>query len=354
MRIMILTPTALPAITGNAMTVERWRRSLVSKEGCQVSVVESTALSGSKLKNEIDSFKPDVIHVHHVVRSGGVLRGFYYDDVYCRVPLVVSPSGTDIYMDFDDNEKRAVAEDVFNMAMCVIVQNNDTLQRVIEIMPDLKKRVKYVPKSFMWLGSMPFDLRKNARLEPDSFVFFMPANIRPVKGNLECLHMLAETHKRRPMIRAVFSGAVLDPVYGERFKKELVRHKDFACLLPPIAPEKIYSAYMGVDVVVNGSFSEGLSNVLIEAKAAGKPVLASNISANILPVTGDDGKSISGLLFNHGNCEDFIEKAIELFDNKGLRDRLSRAGKKNVSLLPAPEEEASLLAGVYRKAKSNN
>jgi hypothetical protein len=31
-RILILTPTALPSITGNAMTVERWRRGLQGRD----------------------------------------------------------------------------------------------------------------------------------------------------------------------------------------------------------------------------------------------------------------------------------------------------------------------------------
>lgn len=32
MRLLILTPTALPSITGNAITTERWRMSLQKKE----------------------------------------------------------------------------------------------------------------------------------------------------------------------------------------------------------------------------------------------------------------------------------------------------------------------------------
>ena len=38
-RLLILTPTALPVVTGNAMTAERWRRSLVGM-GLDVRVLE--------------------------------------------------------------------------------------------------------------------------------------------------------------------------------------------------------------------------------------------------------------------------------------------------------------------------
>ncbi len=43
MRVLILTPTALPFVTGNAITAERWRRSL-SKKGIGVEVLATQGI----------------------------------------------------------------------------------------------------------------------------------------------------------------------------------------------------------------------------------------------------------------------------------------------------------------------
>ena len=71
-RLLILTPSALPAVTGNAMTAERWRRSLVGM-GLDVRVLDTEGLDAGGLKREIDRFKPDLLHVHNAYRAGGLL-----------------------------------------------------------------------------------------------------------------------------------------------------------------------------------------------------------------------------------------------------------------------------------------
>lgn len=352
MRVMILTPTMLPAVTGNAITAERWRRSLL-QQNCKVMVIASDTLNGTQLKNAVDTFTPDIIHAHHAVKSGRQVLHLYQKH-NCRIPYVVSPAGTDVFLDYDDPAKRAVATDVFERASAVIVQNEHLLQRVIAELPWLEPRLTSIPKSFMWLGSLPFDLRQHLRLSSDHVVFFMPANIRPVKGNLECLHLLTEIHQKRPRIRAVFAGTVLDASYGERFCAEVERQKGFAFLIPSVAPEKIYAAYKSADVVVNSSFSEGFSNVLLEATAAGKPVLASDIPGNRLTVAGQGDVVPSAVLFNHADRADFLEKAAALVDSKGLRERLSRAAEKTAALFPTPEEEGQRLRTVYRKTLSSS
>ena len=61
-RLLILTPSALPTVTGNAMTAERWRRSLVGM-GLDVRVLGTEGLDAGGLKREIDRFKPDLLSI---------------------------------------------------------------------------------------------------------------------------------------------------------------------------------------------------------------------------------------------------------------------------------------------------
>ena len=110
------------------------------------------------------------------------------------------------------------------------------------------------------------------------------------------------------------------------------------------------AAYGSVEVILNGSASEGLSNVLIEGRAAGKPLLVSDIPGNRWPVLGDPGDSTMGLLFGPSDRADFIEKALRLIDDATLRQKLGEAGAAYSQRMPGPGDEARALVAVYETA----
>jgi len=110
------------------------------------------------------------------------------------------------------------------------------------------------------------------------------------------------------------------------------------------------SAYGSADVVVNGSLSEGLSNVLIEGRAAGKPLLASDIPGNRWPVLGDLGDAPMGLLFDPSDPADFVDKTLRLIDDAALRRSLGEAGAAYARRMPGPCDEARALVAVYETA----
>lgn len=75
------------------------------------------------------------------------------------------------------------------------------------------------------------------------------------------------------------------------------------------------------DVLVLPSLWEGFGLVLLEAMAAGKPVVASRVSA--IPEIVVDG--ITGLLTNPADPEDLYLKMRRLADSEELRNRLGKA-----------------------------
>jgi glycosyltransferase involved in cell wall biosynthesis len=346
MRVLILTPTARPAVTGNAITVERWRRFLEAK-GVRVRVSPTQGLRASSLRSEIESFPPDVIHVHHAFRAGSLLLDPRISSICMKTPMVVSPAGTDIHMDLQSKDRREIVEEVCARASAIVVQSQETHRRMRELLPRLDGKIVPVPKAFAWLGEQPFDLRGASGWGPGQFVFFLPAGIRPVKGNLECLMALQRVHAVRPQIRVVFAGPALDAEYEARFRREVERMRAFACWIPPIPPEAMRAAYEAADVVLNASFAEGLSNVLLEATAAGRPVLASWIPGNRWPVLGGNGGPPSGCLFDPHDPNDFVHKALRLIDDPTLRRSLGEAGRVRAAQWPGPEAEIDALIRVY-------
>lgn len=346
-RILILTPTTLPAVTGNAMTVERWRRSLTAI-GHHVNTLSALNITKQTLSQEIRRFQPHIIHAHHVLKAGSVLMDAYLAEMVRDIPFVVSPAGTDINGFKTPHEIPASFRKICRASEKILAQGPWMLERLRHLLPEMVDRFVYVPKAFMWLGDTPFDLKKACGFHSDAPVFFLPAGVRPVKGNLECLHWLKQVHGERPGIRAVFAGPTLDAAYANQFAAEIDRCSAFSCWIPLIPADAMQSAYAAADVVLNTSLSEGLSNTLMEAIAAGRPVLVSDIPGNRWPVLGNNGHKPCGLLFDRSNPEDFMEKAIQLIDDRALRQQFADACTLRTADFPTPEAEADGLDQVYR------
>ncbi len=349
MRVLILTPTALPSITGNAVTAERWRRSL-DRKGIRAKVLAIQDKDVPDLLRELEPFGPSLIHVHHAFRAGSLLLGPRTISLLKHIPLVVSPGGTDINLDLEMDDRKETVRQVYRMARFIIVQSDETLKRVEDLFPHLRDRLVLVPKSFHWLGEDVFDLRSAAGFDPHDVLFFLPAGIRPVKGNLECLTAFERVHAARPRARVVFAGPALDRDYAGRFEKKVRESRSFARWIPSVPPSAMRSAYNASDIVLNASSSEGLSNAMLEAIACGRPVLASDIPGNWWPVLGKNGDSPAGRLFDRDDPDDFKRKALSLIDDKELRKAFGQAGVQRALRWPTPEAEAEGLIRVYRAA----
>jgi len=93
------------------------------------------------------------------------------------------------------------------------------------------------------------------------------------------------------------------------------------------------------------SRSEAMGKVLVEAMAAGKARVGSNIDG--IPSVIDDG--IDGLLFEPENVEDLADKLERLISDAGLRKRLGDAGKRRAEEEFSEEKYFENLIAFYRK-----
>jgi glycosyltransferase involved in cell wall biosynthesis len=97
------------------------------------------------------------------------------------------------------------------------------------------------------------------------------------------------------------------------------------------------------DVYLNTSVSEGQSNSLMEAMAAGVPVLASAVGGT--PEVVRDGES--GLLFPGGEEALAVEKLHRLIGDADLRRALARCGQQVIAERHRPEVLISRLQNLY-------
>jgi glycosyltransferase involved in cell wall biosynthesis len=349
MRILIVTPAAFPALSGNAITTERWRRSLTQR-GVTVEVLSAGDLDAPTLFEHLQLFRPDLVHVYHIFKSGSLLLHSHFPRIWDSPSLIVSPGGTDINHDLGNPVQRETIVRVLGMASHIVAQSAEIAQSLARQMPELSAKIVTIPKTTCWFGDDAYDLRTIAACAPEDILFFLPAGIRPVKGNLECLMALERVYQKRHNIRFVAAGPAIDAKYALAFEREVNRLGTFARWIPSIPPASMRSAYESSDIVLNASLSEGLSNSLLEAIAAGRPFLASDIPGNRQTALWDTVDRQAGLLFNFGDPEDFFKKAINLIDDANLRERLGAMARVRQSMLPSLNDEADGLLAVYQRA----
>lgn len=100
----------------------------------------------------------------------------------------------------------------------------------------------------------------------------------------------------------------------------------FVHFIGRISPDQIPSFLVSTDAVVIASHSEGRPNVLVEAMAAGRAVIATNIDGIIELI--EHGRN--GLLFGPGTSSELAERIQKLFIQPELIRKLGDAGREFV------------------------
>jgi glycosyltransferase involved in cell wall biosynthesis len=98
------------------------------------------------------------------------------------------------------------------------------------------------------------------------------------------------------------------------------------------------------------SLYEGFPRTAIEAMAAGKPIIATNVGGT--PEAIIDGKT--GILVPSKDIKAMTTVLIELADNPDLQTRLGNEGRKRAAQNYSVENYVERLDGLYRQLLDNN
>jgi glycosyltransferase involved in cell wall biosynthesis len=138
--------------------------------------------------------------------------------------------------------------------------------------------------------------------------------------NLESLVAAAADLTRRRPLRLLLVGAgPLEARLREQARAAGVE-TDFRGVVPQ---EHLPEIYREADAFVLASFTEGHPKVVIEAMAAGVPVVASDCEGNRSLVS--DG--VTGLLFDPHRPADLADRLGRVLGDEALAERLRRAGR---------------------------
>jgi glycosyltransferase involved in cell wall biosynthesis len=167
------------------------------------------------------------------------------------------------------------------------------------------------------------------------------------KGHVDLIDALARVHadmSEKPF-RLVIVGDGPERPALEKKVKEL--HLDemvvFVGFQSNVAPY-----YQIADMAVLPSHSEGSPYALLEAMAAGVPIIATSVGG--VPEIATDGEN--ALLVNRQNPAQLAARILDLLNDSQLRERLSVAGKERVRHYD-PETYRRSLVELYRRVLSN-
>jgi glycosyltransferase involved in cell wall biosynthesis len=333
LRILIVSPR-LPEATGNQVTAHRYHDAL-SRRGHAVRLTGADEKDPAALRQALQEFRPDLVHLLHAFRSG---RPWLGCGAETGCPLVVTLTGTDIHEGISLPAEAAVIQEVLQRAAAVVTQNRLTAEALQKQATGWAARVRYLPPGIV-LGDAPCPLRRRYGLTPGALLFLHPAGLRPVKANLELLQLFDRVAAARPECRIAFCGPALDAAYAERFLTEVAK-RSWALYLDVLPVPAMPAALREADVVLNHSLSEGLPNSLVEAAALGRPILARDIPGNAAVVEAGG----NGLLYR--TADEFFRHALALIDDPALRRKLSRPQPESFD----PAAEAQALEAIYREA----
>jgi glycosyltransferase involved in cell wall biosynthesis len=231
---------------------------------------------------------------------------------------------------------------VLEGAARVVVFDESIGARVAAALPDLAARIVRVPQAVELPAQRGFDLEAAWPGLPGSRVLFaFPAGIRPVKRPLMPLAALDAVAARRPALRLLYAGPLIDPDAGEDLRAALAT-RAWARHVGTVPYDAMASLLAQADVVLNCSLSEGgMANSVLEAMACGRAVLAADIAGNRSLVAHD----VSGLLFRDET--ELATTAERLVIDAALRARLGAAGRARVVAEFPPAREIEGYLAVY-------
>jgi glycosyltransferase involved in cell wall biosynthesis len=166
-------------------------------------------------------------------------------------------------------------------------------------------------------------IRAELGIEQDAFLVGNVGRLAPQKGQRHLIAAMPHLLERVPRAHAVIAGG------GdlEGYLRELAEEVGVAPRVHVLGQRKDVPALMhAIDVFAMPSIWEGFGLVLLEAMAAGRPIVASRVAT--IPEVVLDGES--GLLVPAGDPLALADALAQLANDRALASRLGESGRERL------------------------
>ena len=167
--------------------------------------------------------------------------------------------------------------------------------------------------------------RKEFGLNQNDLVIGAVGHFAPLKGYDDLILALPLILESVPQSRLLLAGEAIYPAYGdykERLRDLIIRLGLTDRVIFAGQQDDLPSLLNALDIFVLPSWSEGFGRANLEAMAAGKPVVSTNVGG--IPEVIIDGET--GILVPPHDPAGLAQALIRLAQDNGLRTRMGKAG----------------------------
>lgn len=292
-----------------------------------------------KIKDIIRYYKPDIVHTH-AAKSGMVGR---LAAAHCKVPIIVHTFHGHVFhsyfgklqTNFIIQTERYLAKQSTGI-IAISEKQKHELANIYRICPEEKIRVLPLGleiEKFQLNNDVLRDrFRQKYLLDDDEIAIGIVGRIVPIKNHSLFIKIAAEARRRTSRRLRFFIIGDGDDLIKQTLVDEInALGMDYTYF--PDKPVKatvtmtswiidIETAYAGLDIVALTSLNEGTPVSLMEAQAAARPVISTEVGgvADVV-VHGETGYCIAP-----GDVEEYIRKLVLLAENDALRAAMGAKG----------------------------
>jgi glycosyltransferase involved in cell wall biosynthesis len=235
-----------------------------------------------------------------------------------------------------------------------MITNAESVKQETEtLIPAWRKRIRVVPNGYSWVPPTDelllaaSELRKRLGARADELILGVVARLAPQKDPeilINALNLLPDHILQR--IRVLWVGAQVDAELARRIRSIAKSHRYAGRLI--IIPEtrNIRAIYLGIDALLLVSKWEGFPNVLLEALAEGKAVIATDVGdVRYLVKDGRSGWVISA--GDESGLADAIQQLVSLSEVR--RKEMGQIGARHVREKYSQDRLVENTLAVYRE-----
>lgn len=295
--------------------------------------ISSDRKAYKRLKQIIEEFKPDIVHTH-AAKAGALGRRAA---ISCNVPVVIHTFHGHIFHSYFGKVKTSIYKSIERR----LAAKSDAIVAISEIQKyELSKVHRIADEKKIAVVPLGFDLipfrdkrisereaeRKKYNLKNDEVAIAIVGRLAPIKNHLYFLEVIEAVLKLTHIKIKVF-------IVGDGTEKELIESKlkEIERNYPKVIQmtswiEDIGTFNSAMDIICLTSKNEGTPVSLIEAQAAGIPVVTTDVGGvRDIIIEGETGHVVP-----LERQDLFIEKLLGLIENEKKREKMSQNGWNHV------------------------
>ena len=283
---------------------------------------------------DIVALHPDIVHIHGTGNFSGVL---YNTIKTYGIPVLLTVHGL-----LHIEKKNALQKhpslkhlyqlivqsraefDVLNKAQHIIVDTEYVSKQIEQLYA--RKKICHLPWMYVipqgiqpqYLSLLPMPTK-----EP---IILSVGSISQRKGHLFLIKAFAKVHSEIPTARLIIAGSLAEETYLAKMREEIdkCRLQDSIDILTNIPQEELLRNYQTSSIYALHSQEESQGIALVEALAAGLPVVSTMVGG--IPYVVKDRET--GLLSVYSDIDSFARHMIRLLEDKDLRDKMAKSARE--------------------------